>query len=86
MKIAALLLWLGCLVSALAVVHAEHQVRKHVLAQEQAVAQRDELLAERERLLLEEAALAAHGRVDRLARERLGMIPPPPAAVVMVMR
>ncbi|HET19428.1 MAG TPA: cell division protein FtsL [Chromatiales bacterium] len=86
MKLVALLLWVGCLVSAIGVVQAEHRERKYVIAHEKAVQHRDELEIEWERLQLEEAALADHGRVDALARERLQMSPPGRDAVVMVVR
>ena len=86
MKLVALLLWVGCLVSAIGVVQAEHRERKYVFALEKAVQHRDELEIEWERLQLEEAALADHGRVDALARERLQMSPPGRDAVVMVVR
>lgn len=86
MKLIAVLLWVGCLLSAIAVVQAEHRERKYVLAQEKAMQHRDELEIEWERLQLEEAALAAHGRVDALARERLHMVPPSREGMVMVVR
>lgn len=41
-----------------------------------------QLLAERDRLNLEVATLRAPGRLERFARERLGMAPPAPGAVV----
>jgi len=86
MRLLALLLWIGCLLSAIAVVQTEHLERKYVLAHEKAVQHRDELETEWARLQLEEAALAAHGRVDALARERLHMGPPRRDAMVMVVR
>lgn len=86
MRLVALLLWIGCLASAIAVVQAEHRERKYVLAHEEAVQHRDELEIEWERLQLEEAALAAHGRVEAIARERLHMAPPRHDDVVMVVR
>lgn len=86
MRLLAVLLWIGCLVSAVAVVQAEHRERKYVLALEKAMQHRDELEIEWERLQLEEAALAAHGRVDALARERLHMAPPARETMIMVVR
>ncbi|MEW6446111.1 MAG: cell division protein FtsL [Pseudomonadota bacterium] len=86
MKPIALLLWLGCLLSALGVVHAEHLERKYVLAAEKAMQHRDELNIEWERLQLEEASLASHGRVDDLARSRLQMQVPGRESVVTVLR
>jgi cell division protein FtsL len=41
-----------------------------------------QLLAERDRLNLEVASLRSPGRLERFARERLGMAPPAPGAVV----
>lgn len=86
MRLVALLLWVGCLLSAIGVVQTEHRERKYVLALEKAIQHRDELEIEWERLQLEEAALAAHGRVDAIARERLRMAPPGRDAVLMVVR
>ncbi len=86
MRLIAIALWIGCLLSSLGVVHAEHLERKYVLAQEKAVQHRDELEIEWEQLQLEEAALAAHGRVDELARSRLLMGVPGRDALVTVLR
>jgi len=41
-----------------------------------------QLLADRDRLNLEVATLRSPGRLERFARERLGMAPPAPGAVV----
>ena len=80
----ALTLWLGALASAVGVVYAEHLERKYVFAVEKAVQHYDELDIERERLQLEEAALAAHGRVDALARTRLQMLAPGAGNIILV--
>ena len=80
----ALALWIGVLVSAVGVVYAEHLERKYVFAAEKAVQHHDELEIERERLQLEEAALAAHGRVDGMARSRLQMVAPNAGNVTLV--
>ena len=45
-------------------------------------AEHRQLLAERDRLNLEVATLRSPGRLERFARERLGMAPPAPGAVV----
>jgi cell division protein FtsL len=45
-------------------------------------AEHRQLLAERDRLNLEVATLRSPGRLERYARERLGMAPPAPGAVV----
>jgi cell division protein FtsL len=45
-------------------------------------AEHRKLLAERDRLNLEVATLRSPGRLERFARERLGMAPPAPGTVV----
>ena len=45
-------------------------------------AEHRQLLADRDRLNLEVATLRSPGRLERFARERLGMAPPAPGAVV----
>ena len=45
-------------------------------------AEHRQLLAERDRLNLEVATLRSPGRLERFARERLGMAPPAPGTVV----
>jgi cell division protein FtsL len=45
-------------------------------------AEHRQLLSERDRLNLEVATLRSPGRLERFARERLGMAPPAPGAVV----
>mgnify|MGYP003613738379 CR=1 FL=1 len=49
----AIVLWLGSLASAVAVVYAEHLERKYVFAVAKAVQHHDDLEIERERLELE---------------------------------
>lgn len=86
MKMFVALLWVGCLASAMGAVYAEFMQRKYVLAHEQAVQHRDELEIEWERLRIEESSLAAHARIDRVARERLHMRAPEYDAIVRVIR
>lgn len=59
--------------SALGVVYSKHESRGLFSAVEQENRQRDELNAEWGRLQLEQGAWATHGRIERLARERLDM-------------
>lgn len=69
---------LGTLVlgSALAVVYTKHESRV-LFAELQALQGRsDELEIEWGQLQLEQSTLAAHQRVERDARERLGMVAP----------
>ena len=63
-------------VSALAVVRTKHENRALVAELEQLRAARERLDMEWAQLQLEEATLAHHARVDRIAREQLGMTEP----------
>ncbi|RMG57308.1 MAG: cell division protein FtsL [Gammaproteobacteria bacterium] len=67
------LLSLAVLVSALGVVESRHQSRKLFVELQQLERTRDDLEIEWGRLQLEQAAWATHGRIERIARERLGM-------------
>ena len=78
------LLMIAVFASALAVVWSRHQTRRQFIALQQLQAHRDRLAIEWSRLQLEQSAWATHGRIERLAREELGMIEPDPAAVVIV--
>ncbi len=77
----ALLLAGATLTSALTVVWYQHQLRLAVKSLTALELRRDELNIEWRRLQLEIGANAAPARVERLAREGLGMISPPPKAI-----
>lgn len=70
------LLLVAVLVSAIAVVVTKHGNRELVAEIDRLQRQREALRTERSQLVLEEAALAHPGRVEQLARERLGMHEP----------
>ncbi|MDP5208977.1 cell division protein FtsL [Microbulbifer sp. 2205BS26-8] len=78
------LLWLATLVSALAVVYSTQLGRELTAELGKAQKTRDELRYEQERLLLEKGAWSAYGRVEKVAREKLGMHVPAPAEQVLV--
>lgn len=63
-------------VTALGVVASKHKSRALVDAQQRLDWERDRLATEWSQLQLEEASLAAHGRVEQVARERLDMSEP----------
>lgn len=63
-------------ITALGVVVSKHRARALVDAQQHLDWERDRLESEWAQLQLEEASLAAHGRVERVARERLNMAEP----------
>ena len=69
------------LATALGVVHIQHTTRALVAELQDVSEQRDELDIEWNRLLLEYSTWATHGRIERLAREELGMHNPSLAEV-----
>ena len=78
------LLSLAVLGTAIGVVYTKHESRK-LFAQLQSMQKvRDHLNVEWGRLQLEQSTWATHGRIERLAHNRLGMIMPAPSAVVIV--
>lgn len=70
--------------SALGVVSAQHQSRKLFAELEREQARAHGLEVEWGQLQLEQSTWAAHARVEKLARERLGMRPPANGQVIMV--
>jgi len=71
-----LTLVLALIVSALAVVSTKHENRQLVTELEGLRQERERLEMEWAQLLLEEATLASNNRVERMAREQLGMTEP----------
>jgi len=70
--------------SALGVVYTQHQARKSFVELQALQNVRDELNTEWGRLQLEQSTWATHGRIEVMARDKLDMMIPPPAAVVLV--
>ncbi len=77
-------LWLAVLISAVGVTHSSHQCRQ--LYSELAALRSDEnrLQVEWGQFLLEQSALAALGRIERIAVDQLAMRVPDTSAIVMV--
>ena len=71
-----LLLIVIVLVSAVGTVAAQHQARKRLQALEQERDRSHNLEVEFGQLQLEMSSWAAHTRIERIAREKLGMQPP----------
>ncbi len=69
-------LLLALLGSAIAVVMTQHQARKLYIRLHDMQEQTRKLEVERTELQLEQSTLSAHGRVEAVARERLGMAIP----------
>ncbi len=70
--------------SALGVVAAQHQSRKIFSELEREQTRAHGLDVEWGQLQLEQSTWAAHARVEKLAREKLGMRPPAPGQMLVV--
>lgn len=70
--------------SGLGVVAAQHEVRKLHSALELEQARARSLEVEWGRLQIEQSTLAAHRRVESIARERLGMVSPGAEQVIVL--
>ena len=79
-----LLLIMIALACALSAVSANHRARKLVTELESVQKRMGDLDVEWGQLQLEQSTLAAHVRVEKAARERLGMKPPAPGQIVSV--
>lgn len=79
-----LLLVLVLIASALALVRVSYESRRAFAELDRARQEQRGLEAEYKRLDAERQAQATHGRVERLARERLAMRPVTPAVTVYV--
>jgi cell division protein FtsL len=71
-----ILLGFAVMVSALAVVRTKHENRALVSERDELRKERQRLEMEWSQLQLEEATLAHHGRVEKIAREQLDMTEP----------
>lgn len=83
-RLTVALLTVAVLACAVGVVYVRNQSRVRFVQLQALQAERDRLNIEWGRLLLEEGAWAAHGRVEKVARERLDMAMPAPGAIVTV--
>lgn len=79
-----LLLFVGVLLSAIAVSYSAHWNRQLLNALYAELSVRDKAQAEWGRLILEQSTWTAHNRIETLANERLKMRIPEPAEVRMV--
>ncbi|WP_269593378.1 cell division protein FtsL [Nitrococcus mobilis] len=70
--------------SAVGVVYSKHKSRRLFIQLQDLQQERDQLKTEWGRLQLEQGAWATHGRVERIARERLEMRIPRQGDVVIL--
>lgn len=73
---------LVCVLCALGVVASQHKARKLYSELERAQEHMTQLETEFSQLQLEQRTWAAHGRVEKIARETLQMAPPKPGMVL----
>tara|TARA_R110002095_G_C4180220_1_gene232851 strand:+ start:518 stop:844 length:327 start_codon:yes stop_codon:yes gene_type:complete len=78
------LLFSALVLSALSVIYGAFLYRQGFNAQQQLFQQRDALEVEWGQLLLEQSALAAHGRIEKMVTQRLDMYVPSPDEIVVV--
>lgn len=72
------------MVSALSVVYVKYESRKLFIQLQALQSRRDQMNVEWGRLQLEQSTWATHSRIERVARDRLGMVTPSPDSVVIV--
>ncbi|MDD3519380.1 MAG: cell division protein FtsL [Chromatiales bacterium] len=77
-------LFAAVLGSALGVVYSKHQGRKLFIELEALNQERDALNVEWGQLQLEQSTWATHGRIEEVARDRLGMALPDARSAVIV--
>ncbi len=78
------LLFVTVLASALMLVYSKHQSRKMFVELEQLNYMADNLKTEWGRLQLEQSAWSDHGRIERIARDRLAMVYPDTDEVMFI--
>lgn len=81
---AAVTLAVLVLISSLGVVYSKHQSRKLFVELDTLKKERDEMNVEWGRLQLEQSTLATHGRIERTAKKRLGMVTPEYEQILIV--
>lgn len=84
MKLVLALLLAGVIASGVGVVYARHQSRALFVQLQSLLSERDALNIEWGQLQLEQSTLATHGRIERLATERLDMHVPAHDEIILV--
>lgn len=84
MKLLLALLLAGVIASGVGVVYARHQSRALFVQLQSLLKERDALNIEWGQLQLEQSTLATHGRIERLATERLNMQVPAHDEIILV--
>lgn len=79
-----LLLMLIVVACGLAAVNSNHRARKLVTELESEQKRMRDLDVEWGQLQLEQSTWAAHARIEKIAREKLGMRPPVPGQIITI--
>lgn len=79
-------LLVAAIASAIGVVQVRHESRQRYIELRSLHAERDELNIEYGRMQLEQATWAEMSRVERIAREELGLVRPDPSRITVVRR
>ncbi len=83
-QLLTLVVALALFASSLGVVFSTHQARRLFVELQGLQKVRDELNTQWGRLQLEQSTWATHGRIEKIANNKLDMVIPPPGAVVIV--
>ncbi len=83
-RLMTVLLALALFGSSLGVVFSTHQARQLFVELQGLQKVRDEMNTQWGRLQLEQSTWATHGRIEKIANNKLDMVIPPPGAVVIV--
>jgi cell division protein FtsL len=84
--VATLLLVTAVIASAIGVVYARHESRRHFVELNRLTNERDNLNFEFGRLQLEQATWAENNRIEQIARGRLGMVSPGATEMIVTTR
>ncbi len=80
-----IVLTLAGLASAVGCIYSKHQSRKLFTELQTLTQERDQLEVEWGRLQIEQSTWSAHARVERLAREQMGMRMPVAGEILLVL-
>jgi cell division protein FtsL len=84
--VAMLILVTAVIASAIGVVYARHESRRHFVELNRLTNERDNLNFEFGRLQLEQATWAENNRIEQIARGRLGMVSPGATEMIVTTR
>lgn len=83
-RVSLLVLTMAVLLSSFLVINAKHQNRKAFVELQSLKSQQYQMETEWGQLQLEQAAWAAHGRVEKIASKELEMVLPPMDSVSII--